>query len=160
MAGLPLRTAIDHRLGEPLPHQPANRPQAPPKSPQLSSPKLPSRRDYAVLATVSRGYPPFQGRLPTCYAPVRHSPRRLPTEMNSHRFPFDLHVLSTPPAFILSQDQTLRIFAAVPQAYLLQPVHPTTTALLRKALLNSQAISLPNRPAPRLRQYAEQPEND
>jgi hypothetical protein len=24
------------------------------------------------------------------------------------RIPFDLHVLSTPPAFILSQDQTLR----------------------------------------------------
>ena len=24
-------------------------------------------------------------------------------------FPFDLHVLSTPPAFILSQDQTLRL---------------------------------------------------
>jgi len=24
-------------------------------------------------------------------------------------FPFDLHVLGTPPAFILSQDQTLRI---------------------------------------------------
>ena len=28
-------------------------------------------------------------------------------------FPFDLHVLGTPPAFILSQDQTLRIFFGV-----------------------------------------------
>jgi hypothetical protein len=26
----------------------------------------------------------------------------------SRAFPFDLHVLSTPPAFVLSQDQTLQ----------------------------------------------------
>jgi hypothetical protein len=38
-----------------------------------------------------------------CSSPVRHSPL---TEMS---FPFDLHVLGTPPAFILSQDQTLRL---------------------------------------------------
>ena len=37
------------------------------------------------------------------YSPVRHSPpgSKLPV------LPFDLHVLSTPPAFNLSQDQTL-----------------------------------------------------
>ena len=29
------------------------------------------------------------------------------TEVSIIGFPFDLHVLSTPPAFILSQDQTL-----------------------------------------------------
>ena len=40
--------------------------------------------------------------MPTCYSPVRHSS---PTEAGSA---FDLHVLSTPPAFVLSQDQTLR----------------------------------------------------
>ena len=40
---------------------------------------------------------PTIGQIPTCYSPVRH-------ESNS----FDLHVLSTPPAFILSQDQTLQ----------------------------------------------------
>ena len=28
---------------------------------------------YAVLASVSRRYPPVQGRLFTCYSPVRHS---------------------------------------------------------------------------------------
>ncbi len=27
---------------------------------------------YAVLARVSPGYPPLEGRLPTCYSPVRH----------------------------------------------------------------------------------------
>ena len=40
------------------------------------------------------------GRLPTCSSPVRHvkSPKTSP---------FDLHALGTPPALILSQDQTL-----------------------------------------------------
>jgi hypothetical protein len=55
-----------------------------------------------VLARVSPGYPPLPGRLPTCYSPVRRSPAAEAT------FAHDLHVLSTPPAFILSQDQTLQ----------------------------------------------------
>src|SRR5215471_14451798 len=29
-------------------------------------------RRYAVLARVSPGYPPLEGRLATCYSPVRH----------------------------------------------------------------------------------------
>jgi hypothetical protein len=41
--------------------------------------------------------------LVTCYSPVRHSVHRA-SSMSS----FDLHVLGTPPAFVLSQDQTLR----------------------------------------------------
>ena len=57
---------------------------------------------YPVLAPVSRCYPKVKGRLLTCYSPVRHS--CTPEEA----LPFDLHVLSTPPAFVLSQDQTLR----------------------------------------------------
>ncbi len=56
---------------------------------------------YAVLATVSSGYPPLQGRSSTCYSPVRHF------QAYCYTLTFDLHVLSTPPAFILSQDQTL-----------------------------------------------------
>ncbi len=66
---------------------------------------------------------------------------------NTHRFPFDLHVLSTPPAFILSQDQTLRIFADATQTYLNLPVRCVTSALLRKAHSNSQVISPPFRPS-------------
>ena len=58
---------------------------------------------YPVLAPVSRCYPRYKGRLPTRYSPVRHS-TRFPKET----FSFDLHVLSTPPAFVLSQDQTLQ----------------------------------------------------
>jgi hypothetical protein len=56
-----------------------------------------------VLATVSSGYPPLRGRLSTCYSPVRHF------QAYCYALTFDLHVLGTPPAFILSQDQTLRI---------------------------------------------------
>jgi hypothetical protein len=57
---------------------------------------------YPVLDPVSQAYPKVQGRSPTCYSPVRHSSH------SKERFPFDLHVLSTPPAFVLSQDQTLQ----------------------------------------------------
>ena len=45
---------------------------------------------------------PTRGQIPTRYSPVRHSH---PAET---RIPFDLHVLSMPPAFNLSQDQTLQ----------------------------------------------------
>ena len=61
-------------------------------------------RTYAVLARVSPGYPPLQGRLSTCYSPVRRF-----TNRPKSTFSLDLHVLSTPPAFILSQDQTLQL---------------------------------------------------
>ena len=48
-------------------------------------------------------YPPVTGMLLTRYAPLRRSPAMycyIP-------LPLDLHVLSLPLAFILSQDQTL-----------------------------------------------------
>src|SRR4051794_36030897 len=53
---------------------------------------------------ISRGFPrlsPTPGQVPTRYSPVRHSS---PAETGKA---FDLHVLSMPPAFVLSQDQTL-----------------------------------------------------
>ena len=58
---------------------------------------------HAVLARISPGCPPPDGRLVTCYSPVRHSAPSASTWSS-----FDLHVLGTPPAFVLSQDQTLR----------------------------------------------------
>ena len=62
---------------------------------------------HAVLAVVSNCCPPLKGRFLTRYSPVRHCPH-LPLSENSFQwFSFDLHVLSTPPAFVLSQDQTL-----------------------------------------------------
>ena len=60
-------------------------------------------RCYGVLGDVSIGYPPDTGKLLTCYAPFRRSP----PEYCSPALPLDLHVLSLPLAFILSQDQTL-----------------------------------------------------
>src|SRR5918992_3510996 len=64
--------------------------------------------NYPVLAPLSKRYPRVWGRLLTCYAPVRHFTKepKLP-------FSFDLHVLSTPPAFVLSHDQTLRTISKV-----------------------------------------------
>ena len=63
---------------------------------------------YAGLARFSPGCPPDRGRLHTCYSPVRRSPAR--KCKHSLPLPLDLHVLSLPLAFILSQDQTLRCY--------------------------------------------------
>ena len=60
---------------------------------------------YAVLSVISHCYSPLIGRLLTCYSPVRHGVQLV--DKSSSLLPFDLHVLCTPPAFILSQDQTL-----------------------------------------------------
>ena len=60
-------------------------------------------RTYAVLPPLSQDYPPSSVRSDTCSSPVCHAtpPRKA--------LAFDLHVLSTPPAFVLSQDQTLHL---------------------------------------------------
>ena len=58
---------------------------------------------YPVLAALSRCYPGLEGRLSMYYSPVRRS-----TSPPKGSFALDLHVLGTPPAFILSQDQTLQ----------------------------------------------------
>ena len=108
MAGHPLRSATDRRLGRPLPHQLANQPQAHPSvraafARPLWSPRDAPRGHDLVLAPLSRGYSRLKGRLPTCYSPVRRCTHPL-----AGTFSLDLHVLGTPPAFVLSQDQTLR----------------------------------------------------
>ena len=66
-----------------------------------------SQQHYEVLIIVSNGYPSAKGRLPTRYSPVRRFPLNLSDESSIIKFSLDLHVLGTPPAFILSQDQTL-----------------------------------------------------
>ena len=113
----PLRPATRHCLGRPSPHQQADRPRAhpPPKTPKrrnLSHTHHAAGTEYPVLATLSCGYPEEGGRLLTCYSPVRHSSTPTTKEGAS---PFDLHVLSTPPAFVLSQDQTLQTKPTKPQ---------------------------------------------
>ena len=92
VAGHSLKPATDRGLGEPLPPQLANRTQA---HPQGESFHLST---YEVLANVSVSCPYFLGV--GTHALRTRSPLRLVP-------PFDLHVSGMPPAFILSQDQTL-----------------------------------------------------
>jgi hypothetical protein len=63
-------------------------------------------RCHAVLAVVSHSYPPPGDK----YLRVTH-----PSATDRLPCPCDLHVLSMPPAFALSQDQTLR-FITFPQS--------------------------------------------
>ena len=95
LADHPLRPANDRRLGEPLPHQQANHAQAVPKPLESFTPKSTCGISYLFRQlSLSLGY------VPTCYSAVRRSSPEV--------LPLDLHVLGTPPAFILSQDQTLQ----------------------------------------------------
>ena len=66
---------------------------------------------YGVLVGVSTGYPPVTGKLLTRYAPFRRSPPLY----CYNALPLDLHVLSLPLAFILSQDQTLLCISYISQ---------------------------------------------
>ena len=102
MAGRPLRPATDQRLGRPLPHQPANRTQAPPSaSPERPFPDQPYQSASVCGITPRfRGLPPTNGQVPHVF--LTRPPRFAPKSAT-----FDLHALGTPPALILSQDQTL-----------------------------------------------------
>ena len=101
MAVQPLSPATHRRLGGPLPHQLSNGTRAHLYAINLWHSHHAMSVCYTVLASVSRRYPVHRGRLLTRYSPVRHwSGAEAPS-------PFDLNVLCTPPAFILSQDQTL-----------------------------------------------------
>ena len=93
MADHPLRPATDRRLGEPLPHQLPNQTRANPLAINLSP-----KRAHPVLAEISLSYSEPKGMFPR----VTH-PSATPVLLRA----FDLHVLSLPPAFVLSQDQTL-----------------------------------------------------
>ena len=73
MAGHPLRSATDRRLGRPLPCQLANPTRVHLIPPEFFTPYHAVLCAYAVLAAISNCYPPVWGRLPTRYSPVRHS---------------------------------------------------------------------------------------
>ena len=103
MADRPLRPATRRCLGEPLPHQLADRPRDPPRAPEhfFTRPC-----DHVKASGISRR---FQ-RLSRSLGQVSHVLlTRSPLSPGaSSGISFDLHVLGTPPAFVLSQDQTLR----------------------------------------------------
>lgn len=124
MTGHPLRPVTDHRPGRPLPHQLTNRTQAPPIANVFQHPFL--LRVYAVLARVSPGCPPLQGR----FLRVTHpSATRHQNVLLHSMLPFDLHVLGMPPAFNLSQDQTLQFLSKIKKLY------PTQSSCFSKLLL-------------------------
>src|SRR4051794_9608151 len=122
---------MDRRLGEPLPHQQANPPRARPWSEAEAtfSNRSAELLGHSVLIRVSPGYPDTKGGLPTCYSPVRRFP------LAEARFSLDLHVLSAPPAFVLSQDQTLR------EEWL--PARKPAILSLRAVSACSKAVSTP-----------------
>ena len=112
MAGRPLRPATRQSLGEPLPHQLADRPRAHPRAVACATFSVPVNPQVATFGI----NPPFGGLSPTP-GQVAHVLRTLAPLNGIATTPFDLHVLSTPPAFVLSQNQTLRkefvLFSAI-----------------------------------------------
>ena len=107
VAGRPLRPATRLSLGEPLPHQLADRPRAPQKAPGYPGFGF---RKMSSLTTCGINSP--FGELSPTFRQIAHVLRtRSPLNYSgiaTKIIPSDLHVLSTPPAFVLSQNQTLR----------------------------------------------------
>ena len=102
MAGHPLRPATHRRLDEPLPHQQADRPRG---HPVAADHFLVGPCGLARVSGISHSFPWLfrsTGQVPHVLltrSPVSPDPKV--------RFSLDLHVLGAPPAFVLSQDQTL-----------------------------------------------------
>ena len=109
LAGHPLRPATRHRLGGPLPHQQPDRTRAPLPATEAFHLHPMGCRSYAGLSSVSRGYTPPEGRLLTRYSAVCRF-----IIVAEATITLDLHALSAPPAFTLSQDQTLLMRTLLP----------------------------------------------
>ena len=134
MAGRPLRPATRRSLGRPLPHQQADRT----RSHRIALKRFPTHPcehvEHSALPPVSRSYSKLHGRLITRYSPVRHS--HPPSKLE--RIPFDLHVLSTPPAFVLSQNQTLHKKNMKNQKNDSQKIRKITKNTLQNKAFNAQ----------------------
>ena len=99
---LPVKALVSRYL-----NQLADRPRAHPRAAACATFSVPTNRQVATSGI----NPPFGG-LSRTPGQVAHVLRTL-APLTSHGIataenPFDLHVLSTPPAFVLSQNQTLR----------------------------------------------------
>ena len=94
-----------HRgLGEPLPHQLANAPRVHPSATPESA-----FHSYAMRHKLLCGISTCFQVLSPCEGQIAHALlTRPPLEQEPKSLsPLDLHVLGTPPAFVLSQNQTL-----------------------------------------------------
>ena len=106
MADRPLRPATRHCLGEPLPHQQADGPRPHPEAPE------PLLISTCVMMRSSGINPGFPG-LSRSSGQIGHvlrtrSPLRQTRPYGLRNASLDLHALGAPPAFVLSQDQTLQ----------------------------------------------------
>ena len=122
MAGHPLRPATRHSLGGPLPRQRADRPRAPPLAPYGFPPPAmqPEKR--------MRDYPAVGPAIPHKWAGRSRVTHPFAGQEELPLPALDLHVLSTPPAFVLSQDQTLQENSIAPRTRSLE-----TRGLVRHA---------------------------
>jgi hypothetical protein len=96
---------MDRRLGGPLPHQQANPPRTHPRPEAEATFSHVPRRDVGPSG-INPGFPGlFRCRGQVIHVLLTRSPLSPEPKL---RFSLDLHVLGAPPAFVLSQDQTLR----------------------------------------------------
>ena len=96
---------MDRRLGGPLPRQQANPPRTHPRPEAEATFSHVPRRDVG-LSGINPGFPGlFRCRGQVIHVLLTRSPLSPEPKL---RFSLDLHVLGAPPAFVLSQDQTLR----------------------------------------------------
>ena len=98
-----------HRgLGEPLPHQLANAPRVHPSATPESAFQIKTMRFRLLygISTCFQVLSPSDGQV--THVLLTRSPLLFFDEPKfGEKEAFDLHVLGTPPAFVLSQDQTL-----------------------------------------------------
>jgi hypothetical protein len=130
VAGRPLRPATRHSLGEPLPHQLADRPRVHPKATACAVFSFLSISSMATCGINSTFAELFRA-----FGQVAHVLRTLAPLISIYisidKFPFDLHVLSTPPPFVLSQNQTLHYecLLSAAKAKRLLTIFPNTLVL-------------------------------
>ena len=108
MADHPLKPAMDRRLGRPLPHQLPN----------------PTRANPLAINLSPEGHIRYYSQFPEAIPYQRVCSHALLTRPPlDPKVSFDLHVLGLPPAFILSQDQTLKLKASCDAILDVEPLH-------------------------------------
>ena len=141
MADHPLRPATRRCLGRPLPYQLADRTRARLRTPTSMerSAFTPSRGRDVVLPGISSTFAElFPIRRWVTHALLTRAPLYFPEQARD--FSYDLHVLCTPPAFILSQDQTLHL-NSMDLVILFLLVRPTTASLFSFQRTNDRPLT-------------------
>ena len=135
VADHPLRPATDRRLGGPLPRQQANRPRTPPAARTASCPTARFLRPRPLPKPTVCGLSRHFWRVSPTPGQVMHVLRTRPPLIPwpKPKDPSDLHVLRTPPAFVLSQDQTLQENSLAPSNAVSHERGITTSGIIKNA---------------------------